>query len=290
MDYQTSLLCDGFIFPESPRWHRGSFYCCSIDEGTVFRIHQDGSKEVVVKHQDGDWLSGWAFISPDNDEMVLTSCMKRKLFHYDGSHLHEVADLSPVATHNINDMICAQSGAMFVGSVNFEFGKVNPAEAPHSPLVAVSASGEVSIASNKTGFANGMVITPDGQRLIVADSIRCCLHQWRLDAHGTLSEHSIFASVPGAVMDGICLDAEGGVWVTAGHRGVFRVLETGEITDEVDIGNTGATACMLGGEDGRTLLITASDSHDRNIIYDNPTGHLLTAYVQVSGVGLPSWY
>ena len=90
--------------------------------------------------------------------------------------------------------------------------------------------------------------------------------------------------------DGICLDADGGVWVTAGHLGVFRVVEGGETTDEVDLGNTGATACMLGGMDGRSLLITASDSHDRAIIRDNPSGHLLTVDVDIPGAGLPSWY
>ena len=78
--------------------------------------------------------------------------------------------------------------------------------------------------------------------------------------------------------------------MASGHGGIFRVLEGGEITDRVDIGSTGATACMPGGEDGRTLLITASDSHDRNVIYDNPTGRLFTARVAVPGAGLPSWY
>jgi sugar lactone lactonase YvrE len=91
-------------------------------------------------------------------------------------------------------------------------------------------------------------------------------------------------------MDGISLDADDGVWVTAGHRGVFRILEGGEITDHVDMGTTGATACMLGGADGRTLLITASDSHDRDVISKNPSGRLFTVRVEVPGAGLPSHY
>ena len=47
---------------------------------------------------------------------------------------------------------------------------------------------------------------------------------------------------------------------------------------------------MLGGADGRTLMITASDSHDRSIIHDNPSGRLFTVRVEIPGAGLPSFY
>ena len=89
--------------------------------------------------------------------------------------------------------------------------------------------------------------------------------------------------------DGISLDAEGGVWVASHHR-VIRVIEGGTITDEVDMGPTRATACMLGGADGKTLLITASDSHDRSIITDNPSGRIFSVNVAVPGNALPSVY
>jgi len=286
--HQPELLCEGFVFPESPRWHRGSFYCTSIDEGTIFKIDEVGHKSVVVKTD--DWLSGWVFIGPDTDEIILTSAHKRKLLRWDGTGLCEVADLSGIATFAINDMIRTADGTTFVDAVNFEFGRVTPADAPPSPLIRVDVEGNATVASDLTAFPNGLVITPDGKRLLVADSMLSCLHQWDLTAGGSLSNHRTFATIPGAVMDGISLDADGGVWVTAGHRGVFRVLEGGEITDYIDMGSTGATACMLGGADGRTLLITASDSHDRKVIRKNPSGRLFTVRVEIPGAGLPSWY
>jgi sugar lactone lactonase YvrE len=90
--------------------------------------------------------------------------------------------------------------------------------------------------------------------------------------------------------DGISLDAEGAVWI-ASHHQVLRVREGGEVTDAVDMGATRATACMLGGTDGRTLLITASDTHDRaEIRAKGPSGAVFTVRVPVAGAGLPSVY
>ena len=288
MIYQPELLCEGFIFPETPRWHRGFFHCCSIDEGVIYRIDKEGNKDVLV--QIDDWLSGWVFVGPDSDEIVLTSANQRKLLLHNSDGLKEIADLSGIATWGINDMIRTRSGVMFVGSVNFPFGKVDPSQAPDSPLIRVDTKGNVSVASDQTGFPNGLVITPDGKRLIMGDSMKARLHQWDLDEDGSLANHSIFATIPGTRPDGICLDAEGGIWVGSGRGGLFRVLQGGEITDTVEMGDTGATACMLGGDDGRTLLITTSDSHDRNLILDNPSGRLFTVRVDVPGAGLPSWY
>ena len=288
--HRPSFLSEGFIFPESPRWHRGFFYCTSIDEGTIYKVHQDGSKEVFLKIDDR--LSGWVFTSPGSDEIVVTSVFKRKLLWRENKDaaLEEIADLTNFATHGLNDLVRSESGIIFVASVNFEFDKTELHKAPNSPLIRVDSDGSVSVASDETKFANGMVITPDGKRLIVADSLLFLLHQWNLAEDGTLSKHSTFAKTPGSMPDGICMDAEGGVWVAAGYGGVFRVLEGGKVTDKIVMNSTAATACMLGGEDGRTLLITASDSYDRKVMHKNPSGQLFTVRVAVAGVSLPSWY
>jgi sugar lactone lactonase YvrE len=51
--------------------------------------------------------------------------------------------------------------------------------------------------------------------------------------------------------------AEGAIWCTAtgpNKRVCFRVREGGEVSDEFETARSGF-ACMLGGGDGRTLLI-----------------------------------
>ena len=288
MDRKAEVLMRGFLFPESPRWHRGSFYCNSIDEGTLYKIGLDGTREELLKID--DWLSGWYFVAPDSDDIVYTSALKRKLMSSNWKESTEIADLSHLVNFSVNDMVGTKNGHKYIGGVDPDFNKVDHTKMPSSPLLQVSPSGEVSVASDITGFPNGMVITPDDKKLIMADSRDWKVYQWDLAEDGTLaSDHSVFAEVAGQV-DGISLDEGGGLWVTLGGVGVHRVLEGGQVTDRIDVGNTGATACMLGGPDGRTLLITCSDSHDRKVMAENPSGHLQVVTVDIPGVGLPSWY
>ena len=55
--------------------------------------------------------------------------------------------------------------------------------------------------------------------------------------------------------DGICLDEEGAIWVAdPKNKEVIRIKEGGEITDKLELETRGAYACMLGGNDGKTLL------------------------------------
>ena len=87
---------------------------------------------------------------------------------------------------------------------------------------------------------------------------------------GTLADRRTYAELTpekdGVVFappDGICLDAEGAVWVAdpMGAR-VFRVREGGEVTDSIGFDDVIPVACVLGGDDRRTLLMcVAADWH-----------------------------
>ncbi len=286
-EHKLEFLSEGFVFPETPRWHRGSFYCCSIDEGLIYRIGADGSKELLVKID--DMVSGFCFLSRDSEEMVISSIRQKKLLKWDGTQLSEFADVSSTGCNLINDMIRTENGDCYVGSLSFPEGAKNLFDQVPSPIVRVDAEGRVSVADDKVLFPNGFVVTPDGATLIVASTGWSNLLAYDLASDGTLSNRRVFATIPDSAPDGICLDAEGAVWVTT-HEHVYRVVEGGEITDHVDMGSYKASACMLGGENLRTLLITAPVSHDRTVIDGKQSGRLYTIRVDVPGAGLPSLY
>lgn len=287
MEHTPELLCDGFVFPETPRWHRGSFYCCSIDEGLIYRIGPDGSKTLLV--QIDDMVSGFCFLAKDSEAMVISSITQKKLLTWDGDRIREFADVASTGCNMINDMVRTESGDCFVGSLSFPEGAEGLFDQVPSPIIRVDSGGNVSVADEEVLFPNGFVVTPDGGTLVVASTGWSNLLAYDLHRDGTLSNRRVFATIPESAPDGICLDAEGGVWVTT-HEHVYRVLEGGEITDHVDMGPYKASACMLGGEDGRTLLITAPESHDRSVIGGKRSGRLYTLRVDVPGAGLPSLY
>lgn len=287
MEHTPELLCEGFVFPETPRWHRGSFYCCSIDEGLIYRVAPDGSRTLLVELD--DLVSGFCFLDRNSEAMVVSSITRKKLLLWDGERLRELADLASTGCSAINDMVRTERGDCYVGSLRFPEGAKGLFDQIPSPIIRVDSRGNVSIADEKVLFPNGFVVTPDGGTLIVASTGWSNLLAYDLNPDGTLSNRRVFATIPGSAPDGICLDAESGVWVTT-HEHVYRVLEGGEITDHVSMGSYKASACMLGGEDLRTLLITAPESHDRTVIGGKPSGRLYTLRVDVPGAGLPSLY
>lgn len=291
MKHTPVLFAEGFLFPEAPRWHagRGQFIVSDIDRGQVFAVSTDGQRQQV--YQGPDWVSGTAF---ENDKTLLvTNARSRSLVrvHLDQPEtaVEMVASLADIAPYGINDMICTPAGVCFIDTVSFDFVAYARGEVAAQPsvLARVDADGRVSVATKEVNFPNGMVVTPDGKRLLVADSLDQCIHAFALAADGTLGERTCFAALPGEMPDGMCLDASGAVWVAV-HGRVVRVAEGGAVLEQVDMGTTLATAVALGGADGRTLLITASDSYDRSVMAGNPTGRLFTVQVDVPGAGLPS--
>ena len=69
----------------------------------------------------------------------------------------------------------------------------------------------------------------DGVTLIVAETHGAVLTAFEISTDGSLSGRRLFADLQGLTPDGICLDAEGAVWVgTTSTGGFVRVLEGGD--------------------------------------------------------------
>ena len=109
-----------------------------------------------------------------------------------------------------------------------------------------------------------------------------------IGADGALTNRREFAKLDGAVPDGICLDAEGAVWSACPFSGrVLRVQEGGEVLQEVKVSHPFAFACMLGGDDRRTLYICTASSHIPAECRERRDGRIEAIEVDVPGAGLP---
>jgi sugar lactone lactonase YvrE len=241
-------LATGFCFGEGPRWFEGLLWFSDMLGEAVHTLTVGGS--MTTLHLPGHAPSGLGF-GPDGT-LLIVSTEQRKLLAYDGEIVSAVADLSAAAPADLGDMVIDHHGRAYIGSQAFEGGVI----------LRVDPDGTVRVVARDLDFPNGMAITPDRQTLIVAESIGRRLTAYTIDDNGDLSDRRIFADGLDGPPDGICLDAEGGVWtaMTLAHRFERIVADghTGHVTHRVDIGDRAAIACMLGGAADRTLFMLSS--------------------------------
>jgi sugar lactone lactonase YvrE len=279
MDAPRTLL-DGLRFPESPRWHEGALWFSDMHARQVMKLHLDGRAELVAEVPNDPSGLGWL---PDG-RLLVVSMQDRRLLRLDPDGLHVVADLSACASFHCNDMVVDDQGRAYVGNFGFDLHAGGKPAA--TSLALVRPDGETLAVADQLLFPNGTVITPDGGTLIVGESFGARLTAFEIAPDGTLSNRRVWAQLEKAVPDGICLDAEGGIWVASPVSAeVLRVREGGVVTDRVSV-QTQAFACMLGGPERRTLFIcTAADSDPAKT--DARSGRIESVEVEVPGAGLP---
>lgn len=102
---------------------------------------------------------------------------------------------------------------------------------------------------------NGIIGTPDGKRLYVADIKGNKTYSYRINADGTLSTKKLFVNMGS---DGMTIDDEGDVYLSG--KGVTVFNSEGEKIDSIPIGKPWTGNITFGGKDRSKLFITASDS------------------------------
>jgi sugar lactone lactonase YvrE len=233
------------------------------------------------------WAVGWL---PDGRMLVTGPQLLR--VEDDGSRVPH-ADTSDVLPYGCSELTVDGRGNLYVNSINFDFtdfgGVMARGEAP-GRIALITPDGAVRQVADGLAFPNCMVVTPDNATLIVAESFARRLTAFDIGADGALSNRRVWADVTG---DGICLDAEGAVWtsdVQPGDRGVVqRVARGGEVLERIELDRP-CYACMLGGDDGRTLFMVAAKwfGPDRmGELIAAATGQILTARVEVPHAGWP---
>jgi sugar lactone lactonase YvrE len=275
------VVLEGLAFPEGPRWRDGLLWFSDVEGRQVMAIDEAGTTHTVLAGlPGGGYPSGLGWL-PDGRLLV---CMVGRLLvavEPDGSYT-EYADLSGLASYGCNDMVVDAQGRAYVGSCDVA-GMPQPAE---SELILVLPGGGASVAEPRMRFPNGPVITPDGGTLIVAETFAARLTAFSVAADGTLADRRVWAELPGANPDGICLDAENHIWVADPRNNTcLRVAEGGAVTDRIDADRP-VFACTLGGADLRTLFVLTSTFPTEGTAATRP-GQIIAHQVAVPGTGSP---
>jgi sugar lactone lactonase YvrE len=283
MTPKPKILFRGLAFGESPRWHGGKLWFSDMHARKVMTIDLEGNTETIVEVPDRVSGLGW---TPDG-RLLIVSMKDKKLLCFSSGGLTCLADLSTLASGECNDMVVDTSGRAYIGNfgkdTDLSVNRVGPGE-----IVMVTPDGKARLAANDLTFPNGSVITPDGRTFIVAETFAARLTAFDIKPDGSLVNRRVWAALPkGVFPDGICLDAEGAVWVAnAGGRAVYRVKAGGEVTHQIET-SAHAYACMLGGADRHTLFIMTAEDSDARVCRQKMNGCIETVKVDVPGTGLP---
>lgn len=281
-DHRIDTIASGFAFPEGPRWHDDSLWFADHHDGVVRRIDERGNplEEFAVPGNPSGM--GWL---PDGDLLVV-SMEERCLYRRRNGALTLHADLADWHDFHSNDMVVDALGRAYVGCVGFNYylgEKPRPTQ-----VVLVEPDGRARPVAGDMWCPNGTVVAPDGRTLIVAESFGGRLTAFSIADDGHLVAPRVFAQLGDQVPDGICLDAEGCVWVTLPYgQCAVRVRDGGEIVDRVDIPDAKPFACVLGGADRRTLYLCCAPHHDRLETTRLRGGRIDAVRVAVAGAGAP---
>jgi sugar lactone lactonase YvrE len=281
---EPTVFLSGLGIPESPRWHQGRMWFCNWIERQVVAADLDGRTEVILTRDPASHPMGYS-IDWLPDGRLLTTGDKIRRREPDGS-------LAVHAGQRANEIVVDADGNAYVNGADFEF----VAGAPPKPgyIKLVTPDGQVRPVAEDIQFPNGMVISPDGRTLIISESFAGRLTAFDVGPGGGLSRRRVFAE--GLGPDGICLDAEGAVWVQTGGFSVARVAEGGRVLQRVELAqNRAPFALMLGGPDRRTLFICTAEWHKAEGAPANlarlsagpRTGEILALPVAVPGAGRP---
>jgi sugar lactone lactonase YvrE len=293
----TTLLT-GFSFTECPRWHEGRIWFSDFYNFRVLSAAPDGS-DLCTEAEVPQTPAGIGWL-PDGRLLVVSQRDQRLLRREaDGSMVTHAELAGHIAGGNPNDMVVDHQGRAYVGNHGIDFAQTDS----YSPanLVRVDPDGTVTVAADDLWFPNGTVITDNGT-MIVAETFGNRMSAFDVAADGSLSNQRVwaqFADLPSdrtlvvlrqqrvVAPDGCCLDAEGAVWVADADGGPLRrVREGGEVLEEISYERP-IYACMLGGDDGRTLFACSAADHRAEVLIPRMDASLVVTTVDVPRAGMP---
>jgi sugar lactone lactonase YvrE len=280
------MLLSGLTVGESARWHAGRLWLANWGTQQIVAVDQQGNAEVMATVPTSvpfsiDWLT-------DGRLMTISGREARLLIQEQPTGAWAThTDLSALAS-TWNEIVVDGRGNIYVNGSNYNFGRGGD----YAPgiIARITPDGKATQVADNIAFPNGMAITPDNKTLIIGESYASRLTAFDIAPDGSLLNRRVWADTPDDHPDGICLDEEGAVWYAdVGNHRCVRVREGGEVLNQVDLPD-GCFACMLGGDDGKTLFIltaTWRGMERMQELFQSQTGRVFTARAEKPHAGYP---
>jgi sugar lactone lactonase YvrE len=277
---ELQTVADGLKFPEQPRWHEGRLWFSDWGTREVIAVDLAGDDEVILQAASFPCCVDWL---PDGRLLVVSGREGLLLRRERDGSLVTHGDVSGVSDPAAgNELVVDGRGNAYVNG-----GQALGESSATGIIAMVSPDGSARPVADGLGFPNGMLIMPDGQTLIVAESYASQLTAFDIAPDGSLSNRRRWAHLGDGVPDGICADVENAVWYAdVPNKRCIRVREGGEVLQTVEL-DRGCFACALGGDDRTTLFMTANQWSGPASMFDETAGQILALPASAPGAGWP---
>ncbi len=160
----------------------------------------------------------------------------------------------PAPPHvRMNDGKCDDLGRFWAGSMAWQ---KSPGQ---GSLYRLDPDGTLTVALEGVTISNGLAWANGGETMYYIDTPTGRVDRFRVRADGSLVDRAPVVDVEGGFPDGMCIDADGCLWVAVwGGSCVRRYAPDGRLLAVVDVPAPQVSSCCLGGVDGRTLFVTTS--------------------------------
>ncbi|OBT97575.1 hypothetical protein VE01_04445 [Pseudogymnoascus verrucosus] len=255
----------GLYFGEAPRWHNGKLFFADMIGQKIYALDLSGKLEVFLEVPNQP--NGMCFM-PDGS-LIYSSMFDAKLYRYYNGQIELFADLSSLMTGYCGDMVIDAAGRVFIDDTG---ARVLHGEKPcPGRLLVVDTDRSVKVAAENLVFPNGVTIDREGTSLYIAETFAYRINKFNLSESGELTNRqevwdaTEWARLRGtqsekfSSVDGFCMDKDNGMWLSLLADEVFarRDPEKGMFTHMIKVDGH-ATACTLGGDDGKTLFMLAN--------------------------------
>ena len=186
--------------------------------------------------------------------------------------------------NRMNDGKCDRAGRFWASTMAFD------ASPGRGSLYRLAPDGDVSQVLTGLTIGNGLAWSADDRTLFFIDTMSGGVDAFDFDlAAGTLDNRRRAVEIPEAegLPDGMCIDAEGALWVALyGGGAVRRYSPDGELLAVVPLPVPNPTCCTFGGPELRELYITTAwaGMSDVERAESPQAGGLFRVRTQVAGV------
>ncbi|MBX7233581.1 MAG: SMP-30/gluconolactonase/LRE family protein [Caldilineales bacterium] len=261
-------LATGFGFTEGPIWHAGERHLTFSDIPGDAMYRWSEAEGVALFRQPSHKANGNAY---DRQGRILTcehASSRLSRSHRDGSGYEVLAaHYQGQELNSPNDVVVKSDGSIYFtdppyGRINPRVGLLRPQELDVQGVYRLDpVSGSLTLLVADFARPNGLCFTGDERRLFINDSAHNHIRVFDVQADGTLAGGRVWARLVGegaGVADGMKIDAGGNLWC-AGPGGIYVFDPAARLLGRMPMPEQTANFCF-GGDDGRSLFITASSS------------------------------